>query len=133
MSASSNTPASTAAASAGNRLGVEDPSKQAGIVGAVDVAGLDVEGRRAADEVQHRHHGGQLVALGQPGTGERGEPGIQPRQLAGIRGRARRRGLQHPRVPVVDIPQADGPIGKGARPIRSHPCAGAGARVPSTA
>jgi hypothetical protein len=88
----------------GEPLGVEQPPKQRGVFGQVDVASLDVQCGRAADVVQHRHDGRQLVALGQAGTAQRSEPCIQPCKLSRVCRRSRRGCLQDPRVVVVDVP-----------------------------
>ena len=85
-------------------VAVQQPSKQSGVLGTIDVGDLDIQSGRAADVVQYRHDRRQLVPLGQAGTAQRGKPGIQPRQLSRVCRRARRGSLQDPRVPVVDVP-----------------------------
>ena len=85
--------------------GVQQPPEQRWVFGTVDVVcGLDIECRGAPDVMQHRHHGGQFVALGQASGAQRGQAGIEPRHLTGVGGRTGSRGLQNPRMRVVDVP-----------------------------
>ena len=110
----------------GESFGVHESSEQDGVVRALHLPGLDIQRRRAADEVQHRHHRGQLVPFGQAGPAERGQPGVEPGQLTGVGGRTGRRGRQDPGVAVVDVPQPAGPIRKAATPVRGIVGAGGG-------
>ena len=103
---------------------VDQTVEQAGVVVGVDRADLDGQRCRATDEVKHRHDRCHLLAFGEGSGCQRAEACVQPGHLTGVGGRARRGGLQNPRMAVVHVPQSAGPNRDSAAPIGAIGCRG---------